>query len=187
MRQGKKHIPTAKLMPDYPKLITCMAASKTFNMAGLMFSNIIVRDESVRKQMAAHDKLIGLINPLSLAATQAAYEHGGEWLEQLKTYLDGNFQLVSDYVAAHLPGAVCRISEATYLAWVDLNRCLPDVDDLPIFFANKAGVLLEGGDDVFVGNAKGFVRLNLAMPRAIIEKGLRRMHDAVHKHKSGSC
>ena len=186
IRQGKIHVPTAKVLPDYPKLITCMAASKTFNLAGLMFSNIIVRDAEVRNQMAAHDRLIGLVNPLSLVATQAAYESGGAWLEQLKVYLDDNFRLVTDYLAAHLPGAVCRTPEATYLAWVDLNRCLPDVDNLPMFFANHAGVLLEGGDEMFVGNAQGFVRLNLAMPRAIIEKGLRRMSDAIHRHVAGS-
>ena len=186
IRQGKKHIPTAKVLPDYPKLITCMAASKTFNMAGLMFSNLIVRDAEVRKQMAAHDKLIGCVNPISLTATQAAYELGGDWLEQLKTYLDGNFQFVADYLAANLPVAVCRIPEATYLTWVDLKRCLPDVDDLPMFFANKAGVLLEGGDGLFVGNAKGFVRLNLAMPRAVVAKGLRRMSDAINKHNGAS-
>jgi cystathionine beta-lyase len=187
IRQGKKHIPTAKVLPDYPKLITCMAASKTFNLAGLMFSNIIVRDAEVRNQMAAHDRLIGLVNPLSLSATQAAYECGGDWLEQLKGYLDDNFRLVTEYLATHLPGSACRTPEATYLAWVDLNRCLPDVEDLPMFFANQAGVLLEGGDAMFVGNAKGFVRLNLAMPRAIIEKGLHRMSDAIHRHKNASC
>ncbi|HWR40256.1 MAG TPA: PatB family C-S lyase [Patescibacteria group bacterium] len=185
IRQGKTHIPTAKVLPDYPKLITCMAASKTFNLAGLMFSNLIVRDAAVRKQIAAHDKLIGLVNPLSLTASQAAYQHGGEWLEQLRTYLDDNFRLVTDYLATRLPAAVCRIPEATYLAWVDLNRCLPDVEDLPMFFAQEAGVLLEGGDGLFVGNAQGFVRLNLAMPRAIIEKGLRRMCDAIDKHNGG--
>jgi cystathionine beta-lyase len=138
IRQGKKHIPTAKVLPDYPKLITCMAASKTFNLAGLMFSNIIVRDAEIRSQMAAHDRLIGLVNPLSLAATQAAYECGGDWLEQLKIYLDDNFRLVTEYLDTHLPGAVCRTPEATYLAWMDLNRCLPDVEDLPMFFANQA-------------------------------------------------
>ncbi len=185
IRQGKRHIPTARVMPDYPRLITCMAASKTFNMAGLMFSNVIVRDAEVRRQMAAHDKLIGCVNPLSLTATQAAFERGGVWLEQMKAYLDGNFRFVADYLAANLPGAVCRIPEATYLAWVDLNRCLPAVDDLPMFFANEAGVLLEGGDGLFVGNAKGFVRLNLAMPRAIVEKGLRRMSEAINKHNGG--
>lgn len=183
IRQEKKHIPTAKVLPDYPRLITCMAASKTFNMAGLMFSNIIVRNPEVRRQMTANDKTIGCINPLSLVATQAAYQFGAAWLEQLKIYLDANFQLVDHHLTANLPDAVYRIPEATYLAWVDLNRCLPDIDDLPMFFANEAGVLLEGGDGLFVGNAKGFVRLNLAMPRAIVEKGLQRITAAINKRK----
>jgi cystathionine beta-lyase len=183
IRQGKRHIPTARIMPDYPKLITCMAPSKTFNMAGLMFSNIIVPDVDLRAQMAAHDKLIGLVNPLSAAAAQAAYEQGGEWLQQLKTYLDGNFQFMLDFFSAHLPDVDGYIPESTYLAWVDLNRCLPDVEDLPMFFAKEAGVLLEGGDGLFVGNARGFIRLNLAMPRSVVEKGLRRIRDAIHRHK----
>ena len=181
IRQGQKHIPTARVMPDYPKLITCMAASKTFNLAGLMFSNIIVRDAALRQQMAAHDKTIGLVNPLSLAATQAAYELGGPWLQQLQVYLDGNFQFVADYLAANLPQAVFRIPESTYLAWLDVSRYFQETEDLPMFFANKAGVLLEGGDGMFVGNAAGYVRLNLAMPRAIIAKGLQRICEAINQ------
>ena len=64
-----------------------------------------------------------------------------------------------------------------------LSRCLPDEPDLPGLFANKAGVLLEGGNSLFVDNAEGFIRLNLAMPRSIIEKGLRRMTEAVRNRK----
>ena len=71
------------------------------------------------------------------------------------------------------------IPEATYLAWVDLGRCLPDVPDLPDFFANKAGVLIEGGNSLFVGNAAGYIRLNLAMPRSIIKTGLDRMISSI--------
>lgn len=183
IRGGKVHIPTAKVCPGYQKLITCMSASKTFNMAGLMFSNVIVRDPAVRGMMAEHDKLFGCVNPLSVAATQAAYAEGGPWLEQLKEYLDGNFELVGAFLRENLPGAVCRVPEATYLAWVDLSRCLPDVGDLPTFFANEAGVLLEGEDRLFVGNAKGFVRLNLAMPRTTVQKGLERMAGAIKKHQ----
>lgn len=74
------------------------------------------------------------------------------------------------------------IPEATYLAWVDLSKCLPDVEDLPDFFANKAGVLLEGGNGLFVGNAAGYIRLNLAMPRSILETGLERMRDTINAH-----
>ena len=82
-----------------------------------------------------------------------------------------------------MPEAVMYIPEATYLAWVDMSRCLPDVEDLPDFFANQAGVLLEGGNALFVDNASGYIRLNLAMPRSIIQTGLERMRDAIQSQK----
>lgn len=182
IRQGKKHIPMGKIMPAYNKLITCMSGSKTFNMAGFMFSDIIIRNGDLREQFSRNDKNIGFVNPLSIAAHQAAYEHCGAWLDELKTYLDGNFQFVKEYLAAHLPKAKYTVPEATYLAWVGLDAYLGDVHDLPLFFANQAGVLLEGGDDLFVGNAKGFIRLNLAMPRSIIAEGLKRIDEAIQKH-----
>lgn len=184
IRQGKKHIPLGKIMPDYNKLITCMAASKTFNMAGMMFSNIIIRDENTRALFKQHDKLLCAVNPVSLAANKAAYESGKSWLDQLKTYLDGNFEYVADYLGKNIPEAVFEIPEATYLAWVDMSKCLPDVDNLPMFFAQKAGVLLEGGDSLFVGNAKGCVRLNLAMPRSTLVQGMDRIGKAIKEHDS---
>ena len=182
IRQGLRHTPMGKIMPDYGKLITCMSASKTFNMAGLMFSDIIIRDQAERSRFRSRDKIAGMLNPLSIVAHQAAYEQGGEWLEQLKEYLDGNFRYVEEFLAEKLPDAVFRIPEATYLAWVDLSGCLPDVDDLPGFFANEAGVLLEGGNSLFVGNAEGYVRLNLAMPRSVLKTGMERIAVAIQKH-----
>ena len=150
-----------------------------------MFSDIIIRDRKLRRTFVKRDKNVGALNPLSLAAHEAAYEHGGEWLKQMKAYLDGNFQYVHDFLAEKLPLISFEIPESTYLAWVDMNPYLSDIADIPDFFANKAGVLLEGGDSLFVGNAKGFVRLNLAMPRSLIEEGLNRIYEAVRKH-SGS-
>ncbi len=183
LRQGQKHIPMAKIMPNYPKLITCMAPTKTFNMAGLAFSNVIIRDEATRESFKERDKLFGMVNPISLAAAKAAYDVGEPWRNELRTYLDGNFRFVQDFLHEHLPEAVMNIPAATYLAWVDMSKCLPGEADLPGFFANKAGVLLEGGDSLFVGNAQGYVRLNLAMPRSIIRTGLERMRDAILKER----
>lgn len=183
VRNGLKHIPLGKIMPDYKKLITCMSASKTFNMAGLLFSNIIIRDEHERNQFVARDKLIGSLNPLSIEAHKAAYEKGGPWLKQLKDYLDGNFNYVKEFFNEYLPEAVFEIPEATYLAWVDMSKCLPEEKDLPSFFANEAGVLLEGGNELFVGNAEGCVRLNLAMPRSVLQTGMERMRDAIYKRR----
>ena len=182
IRCGRKHIPMAKVMTDYPKLITCMAPSKTFNLAGLAFSNIIIRDPVLRERFKERDKLFGMVNPMSLTAAKAAYDKGGAWHEELKQYLDANFAFVKDFFDKNLPDAVMYIPEATYLAWVDLSKCLPDVEDLPDFFANKAGVLLEGGNSLFVGNAAGYIRLNLAMPRSILKTGLERMRDTINAH-----
>ena len=184
LRQGQRHIPLGKVMPDYPKLITCMAPSKTFNLAGLGMSNVIIRDEALRKRYGSRDGIFGSVNPLSLAGVEAAYEQGEAWLEELRVYLDGNFRLLADFLAAELPEAEMYPAQATYLAWVRLGDCLPDVEDLSFFFAEKAGVLLEAGDGLFVGNARGYVRLNLAMPRALLQQGLERIRNAIRAHRA---
>ena len=119
LRRNQKHIPLGKVMPDYGRLITCMAPSKTFNLAGMMISNIIIRDEELRKIWLSRH--YNFDNPLSIAAAQSAYEKGEPWLEELQLYLDENFRFVGEYLAEHLPRAKYRISEATYLAWVDLS------------------------------------------------------------------
>mgnify|MGYP001624544491 FL=1 len=81
---------------------------------------------------------------------------------------------MGQYLAQNLPLAKYRISEATYLGWVDVSAYVSPEDDLPMLFAREAGVLLEGGD-MFVTNSDGFIRLNLACPKSILEEGLRRI------------
>lgn len=185
LRQGVKHIPMAKIMPEYKKLITCTSVSKAFNMAGMMFAEIIIRDEELRKLYISETNTYAMnLNPLSIAAHTAAYAKGHDWLDQLKTYLDGNFKLVKKTFARELPDITFQIPQATYLAWVNMNPYLGDVEDIPDFMANKAGVLLEGGDALFVDNAKGYIRLNLAMPRVIVDKGLQRIVKAVKAHQA---
>ena len=178
-RKGQQHIPMGKIMPDYSRLVTCMAASKTFNLAGMLFSNIIIRDAGLRRKFVRANKLGESVNPLSLAAYQAAYEKGGEWLDQLQDYLDANFEFAVEYIRENIPGAVCEASQATYLLWVDMNGCGIDTSDLSKFFAKSAGLLVESGNRLFVSNAAGFVRVNLAMPRALAVEGLERMAAAV--------
>ncbi len=178
-RKGQQHIPMGKIMPDYSRLVTCMAASKTFNLAGMLFSNIIIRDAGLRRKFVRANKLGESVNPLSLAAYQAAYEKGGEWLDQLQDYLDANFEFAVEYIRENIPGAVCEASQATYLLWVDMNGCGIDTSELSKFFAKSAGLLVESGNRLFVSNAAGFVRVNLAMPRALAVEGLERMAAAV--------
>ena len=182
-RKGQQHIPMGKIMPDYSRLVTCMAASKTFNLAGMLFSNIIIRDAGLRRRFVRANKLGESVNPLSLAAYQAAYEKGGEWLDQLQDYLDANFEFAVKYIRENLPGAVCEVSQATYLLWVDMNGCGIDTSELSKFFAKSAGLLVESGNRLFVSNAAGFVRVNLAMPRALVAEGLERMAAAVREER----
>lgn len=180
LRRNEQHIPLGKVMKDYDRLITCMAPSKTFNLAGMMISNILIRDEGLKEIWL--NRHYNFDNPISIAAAQAAYEKGEPWVEELRAYLDENFRYTEEYLKEHLPKARFRISEATYLAWVDVSAYFEPDEHLPLFFAYKAGVLLEGGN-MFVQNSDGFIRLNLACPKAIVAEGLKRICEAVNtKH-----
>ncbi len=180
LRLSQSHIPLAKVMPDYDRLITCMAPSKTFNVAGLMVSHVIIKSDTLRAQWKESN--FNFTNPLSIAASQGAYERGAPWLDALRIYLDESFSLVADYLAEHLPEAKFSIPEATYLAWIDVRAYCDDNLNLPLFFANNAGVLLEGGDAMFVHQATGRIRLNIACPRAVVAEGLKRIVDALVRH-----
>jgi len=180
LRSNQKHIPMGKVMPDYKRLVTCMAPTKTFNLAGMMISNVIIRDEGLKKIWLSRH--YNFDNPLSIAAAQAAYDEGEPWLKELKAYLDENFRFTKEYLAQNLPKAKMQISEATYLAWVDLTAYFAKDEVLPLFFAYKAGVLLEGGN-MFVQHSDGFIRLNLACQKAVLTEGLKRICEAVNtKH-----
>ncbi len=177
LRNGKTFTPLAKIFPRSDQIITCMAPSKTFNMAGFMIANIIIANDELRAIWKKRQ--LPLDNPLSIVAAQAAYTDGAAWLAQLKVYLDANFEFLKKYLEGHLPKAVFKIPESTYLAWVNVSTYLPNEENLTLFFANNAGVLLEGGT-MFVANGKGHIRLNLACPRARLKEGLDKITAAIN-------
>lgn len=175
LRKGNHHIPLATLFPESDRIITCTAPSKTFNMAGNLMSHIFIPNAGIRRKW---DRLYHELNsPLSIAATKAAYELGEEWLEELKSYLDGNFRHMKERLGALLPMAKFQIPEATYLGWLDLSAYrdkIPEGENFTAFFAKKAGVIAEGGE-IFVDNGENHLRINVACPRAILEEGLKRI------------
>lgn len=178
LRSENTFTPLSRLFPENDNIITCMAPSKTFNMAGFMIANIIIPNDELRALWQKTQ--IPINNPLSIAAAQAAYSQGYEWLSELRTYLDGNFEFLKNYLTKHLPKAIFNTPEATYLAWVNVGAYFPEEENLTLFFANKAGVLLEG-DTMFVANGAGHIRLNLACPRTRLKKGLERIAQAITK------
>lgn len=180
LRHGEVHIPLAKLRPQDTNIVTCMAPSKTFNLAGLMTAMVIIPDKRLRT--AWRETHYPFVNPLGLAAAVGAYEGGAPWLGQLKDYLDGNFVALRDLLEANLPLAKFRIPEATYLAWIDVSAYFSDQTNLTSFFLGTCGVALEGGE-MFVDNGGGAIRLNVACSENQLIAAATKIIDSVTAHK----
>lgn len=174
-RMSVTHVPIAKLFPGSKDIITCMAVSKTFNLAGMMLATVIIPDPELRATWRRRH--YPFVNPLSLAAAVGAYRDGEAWLEALRQYLDDNFAFMQRYLTQRLPSARFQIPQATYLAWVDLSAYFDCSVNLTRFFLEKAGLILEGGE-MFVENGAQYVRLNLACPRIQLAKALKRLTTA---------
>lgn len=180
---GYKHIMFASLKEEFAmNSITCTAPSKTFNLAGMQASNIIIPNpklmEGFRRTLERNS--IGGQNPLSIVALEAAYNEGEEWLEQLLEYLEGNIEFIHEYLAKYLPKAKLIKPEATYLGWIDLRAYEEDGEKLEKLLAHEGKVALDGGTWFGEGGA-GFMRLNYACPRTLLEEGLKRICTAINK------
>lgn len=179
---GAAHVPIATFSPEVEaRTITLMAPSKTFNLPGLKCSIAIVPNAGLRKRFVeARADLVRVPNILGYTASLAAYRDCDGWLAELITYLEGNRDFVARYVAAELPGIRFCPPEGTYLAWLDCRALpVPDVDPYR-FFLEQARVGLSNGAN-FGERGHGFVRLNFACPRALLEEGLERMTGALRR------
>lgn len=178
LRNGSVFTPFQKLFPNSDQIVTCISASKTFNLAGMLMANTIIPNDHLRNQWQADN--FPIENPLSMAAYHAAYTKGDLWLAALSEYLDSNFELVDRFIKEKLPKAKFTIPESTYLAWIDVSGYFENKneEDLTLFFAQKAGILVEGGN-MFVDNAEGYIRLNLACPQSRVIEGMERIRKAL--------
>jgi cystathionine beta-lyase len=183
LRNGKSHTPLAKLFPESDQIITCMAPSKTFNLAGMMIANIIIANPKLRTIWKQRTQ--SFINPISLAAAQGVYENGHEWLQSLRTYLDDNFTELESELIKHLPDAIFKIPNATYLAWIDLSAYFPPSVNLTRLFLDDAGVIVEGGE-MFVSDGGTRIRLNVACPRSKLRDAIYRIIKTVKNFNSVS-
>ena len=160
--------------------IVCTAASKTFNLAGLKTSNLIIRNEDLRAKMKGEIRATGLwgLNPLGLVATQAAYEAGEPWLEEVIQYIAKNHTYLASYIGEHIPQLRVIPAEATYLAWVDCRNLGLDENALSHLMMENARLYLDDGS-IFGPEGSGFFRINLACPRSLLEQALGRIRQAV--------
>lgn len=175
---GQKHIPLAKLAEDVP-VITAVSASKTFNIAGLGMSMLIVPNAEHKKAIEAvfNSWHVSAANPFSIEATIAAYREGEQWLDDLMGYLQQTYQWVRQYFADHLPAIRVLPVQSTYLLWLDCQALQLDDKQLRTFFVQQAGVAMNPG--IMFGDAgSGFMRMNIASPRAIIEQACQQIVQA---------
>ena len=181
------HQVLAGLKESYRKfVVTCTAPSKTFNLAGMKTSNIVIHNKELQKKWK--DYVNGSLSmdgasALGMTAMIAAYTEGEEWLEQLKDYLDGNFAYIDEYLKKYLPKAHLVKAEGTYLAWLDLNGYVDrDEKKLEELMQKKAKVALDEGY-IFGEEGRGFERINVASPRSVIEECMNRIRTAFEEEK----
>lgn len=178
---GHKHIVLAGMDERFRDItITCTAPSKTFNIAGLQVSNIFIANPDMREAFKKEIDKTGYsqLNQMGLVACESAYRYGRDWLEQLSVYLQGNLAFTREFIKDNMPGVRLIEPEGTYFLWLDFRQLSISDDELDKLVIYKAGLWLDGGR-MFGSEGSGFQRINMACPRATLEKALTKLANAL--------
>lgn len=178
---NSKHIPIASLSKELAQnTITCTAPSKTFNIAGLSTSSVIIPNQLLCNKFSNFISRLEINsgNIFGLTACEAAYRYGGEWLDGLISYLGGNIDFILRYLENKIPRIKASRPEGTYLMWLDCRELNLKHEELKEFMIKEAKVGLNDGTEYGV-EGEGYMRLNFACPRSVLEEGLRRIENAV--------
>jgi len=164
----------------HDKLITCTAPSKTFNLAGMMTSNIIISNEEVREKFREELGIVrgDMIGILGYKACELAYTKSEAWLDELLQVIDTNQHLIHDYFKEHFPEIKAPLVEGTYLQWVDFNALEMTNEEMEAFMHMEAEFFTDEGY-IFGKEGSGFERINLAVPTDLLEKALHRLGNAI--------
>lgn len=179
--KNNKHIPFGSISEAFAQnSITCMAPTKTFNIAGLQTSQVILPNEKYYKIL--DDAFIRIDirrnNSFSLVATEAAYNKGEEWLEDYLEYLEDNIDFAINYINENIPSLKVKKPEGTYLLWVDFSETGLRDEEISKALVEKGRVALNAGESFGIGGS-GYQRINLACPRSMVEEGLNRIRKAI--------
>ncbi len=173
IRKGNKFYPIVKCTDKTDHIITCTAINKTFNVAGLHATNIIISNEALRNKFR---KELGheLPSPFTIAALIAAYNEGEEWLDQLIDYIDGNIDFIEKFINANMPKVKVVKPEGTYIMWVDFRGYGLSPEEVKRRIYTEANVTLESGS-MFGEEGTGYERICVPSPRPMIEKAMERI------------
>lgn len=174
-----QHVPFAKVSAEAAECsITLMSPSKAFNMAGLTSSYSIISNEALRERFHRHleHSELNLGHAFAFIGVAAAYSHGTEWLDQMLAYVQGNIDYMEQYLATSLPQVGMIRPQASYLVFLDFRKLGLSQPELNKLIVEKARLALNDGA-MFEG--EGFMRLNAASPRSVIEEAMYRLSDAL--------
>lgn len=180
---GKNHIPTATISDQIgSNIISCISGTKTFNLAGLQASTTIFPNQEWKSKFDRFwmNMDIHRNNAFSSTAMEVAFNEGEEWLEQLLDYISGNFEFIAEYFKQNIPQIKPNIPDATYLVWLDCRGLGMDNQNLRKFMIEQAKIGLNEGD-TFGRSLNGYMRLNAACPRSVLEQALKQLKEAVNR------
>jgi cystathionine beta-lyase len=163
-------------------VLICTAASKTFNLAGMQMSGIVIPNPELREgfnNCLLRSGIFGGLNPLAMTATEAAYRHGAEWLDQALAYIAENAQVMNRLLAERVPAIKPIPLEGTYLAWLDCRDLGMTHEALDVAILERAKVYLDTGT-MFGPEGTGFQRINIACPRSIVVDAVERIARALN-------
>lgn len=174
VRNGHTHHPICTLVDD-DRLISCTAINKTFNVAGLHCSNIIINNAAMRQQFS---DMLGfkLPSPFTISALIAAYTECADWLTQLNAYIDGNFAFMQEFLQKEMPEVKVWMPEGTYIGWLDFRGYGLESKEVHRRIYQQANVVLEDGE-MFGEEGTGYQRICLPSPRSVIQEALERIAD----------
>lgn len=181
----KKYIPFASVSNSAKNnSISCLSPSKTFNIAGIKSAAVSIPNENIRKRIFNALDYYGVSDPNIFAITSAiaAYNYAKDWLRELKEYIYKNKIFLKEFLESEIPQIHLIDCEATYLLWLDCNKLNIKSEEFNKFLMNKTGLLLSPGIQ-FGETGEGFLRINIACPRIILEKGLNKLKEGVELYK----
>ncbi len=177
----KKYIPFASVSNSAKNnSISCLSPSKTFNIAGIKSAAVSIPNENIRKRIFNALDYDGISDPNIFAITSAiaAYTNAKDWLRELKEYIYKNKIFLKEFLESEIPQIHLIDCEATYLLWLDCSKFNIKSEEFNKFLKNKTGLLLSPGIQ-FGENGEEFLRINIACPRIILEKGLNKLKEGV--------
>ena len=186
-KPGCEYVPFASVSEINRQIsVTCIAPTKTFNIAGIQTAAIVVPDPDLRHKMwrGINTDEVGEGNCFTIEAVRAAYTEGGaEWLDELRAYISGNREYAEKYIGEKIPSLKTIPSSSTYLMWVDCSAVTDDSDAFVSHLEKDQKLMLNSGSG-FGGNGNCFVRINLACPRSLLEDGMKRLEQGCRSFES---